>query len=99
MLMGRGGVETQLVLAATTRTEDLLASLRWWEFFTPGKLIFTRLDETTRPGGCLSAAILSGKAVSYLSRGPQIPEDLEPASMAGLMELLLGTPATVGAAA
>lgn len=99
MITGRGDVETHLVLAATTRTEDLLASLRWWELFAPGKLIFTRLDETTRPGGCLSAAMLSGKAVSYLSRGPQIPEDLEPASMAGLIELLLGTPATIGAAA
>ena len=99
MLMGRGDVETQLVLAATTRTEDLLASLRWWELFTPAKLIFTRLDETTRPGGCLSAAMLSGRAVSYLSRGPRIPEDLEPASMAALIHLLLGTPVTIGAAA
>ncbi len=99
MLAGPGDVETQLVLAATTRTEDLLASMRWWEIFSPAKLIFTRLDETTRPGGCLAAAMLSGKAVSYLSRGPRIPEDLEPASAANLIHLLLGASVTVGAAA
>jgi flagellar biosynthesis protein FlhF len=99
MLARHPDVETQLVLAATTRTDDLLASLRWWEVFSPGKLLFTRLDETTRPGGCLAAAMLSGKAVSYLGTGPGIPEDLEPASMAGISHLLLGSTLKAGAAA
>lgn len=99
MLRGHAEIEVQMVLAATTRTEDLLASMRWWESFTPEKLIFTRLDETTRPGGCLAAAMLSGRAVSYLSTGPRIPEDLEPASAANLTHLLLGASMTAGAAA
>lgn len=92
-------IEIQLVLPATTRTDDLLASLRWWQMFSPDKLIFTRLDETSRPGGCLAAAMLSGKPVSYLSWGPRIPEDLEPASTANLIHLLLGASFTAGAAA
>ena len=99
MLAGRADIETQLVLAATTRTEDLLATMRWWEVFAPSKLIFTRLDETRRPGGCLAAAMLTGKAVSFLSTGPRIPEDLEPASTAGLMRLLLGSALAAGASA
>lgn len=99
MLGGRAGVETQLVLAATTRTEDLLATMRWWDVFCPARLIFTRLDETTRPGGCLAVAMLTGKAVSFLCQGPRIPEDLEPASMAGLLRLLLGASLSTGAAA
>lgn len=92
-------IEVQLVLAATTRTQDAIEALQWWEPFAPSKLIFTRLDETERPGGCLAAAMLSGKPVSYLCAGQQIPEDLEPATMAGLIRLLAGTPTAAGAAA
>jgi flagellar biosynthesis protein FlhF len=76
-----------------------MAAVRWWDEFQPSRLIFTRLDETSCIGGCLTAAMLSGKPVSYLSTGQRIPEDLERASLAGLIRLLVGHAQAVGATA
>ncbi len=92
-------VEVQLVLPATTRTADLLDALQWWEPFGPAKLIFSRLDETSAAGGCLAAAMLSGKPVSYLCNGQRIPEDLQPATLPGLLRLLSTSPLALGASA
>jgi flagellar biosynthesis protein FlhF len=99
MLKLQPQVETHLVLSATTRTMDLMAAVRWWDAFQPSKLIFTRLDETACTGGCLTAAMLSRKPVSYLGTGQRIPEDIERASLAGMIRLLLGNSQAVGATA
>ncbi|MBI4893009.1 MAG: hypothetical protein HY821_20470, partial [Acidobacteria bacterium] len=92
-------IEVQLVLPATTRTPDLLEALNWWEPFGAAKLIFSRLDETSAAGGCLAAAMLSGKPVSFLCSGQRIPEDLQPATLPALLHLLSSSPMALGASA
>ena len=57
--------------------------------FAPAKLIFTHLDETETFGPLLTLSLQTGKPISFLSRGPQVPEDLEPACRQGLINLLL----------
>lgn len=76
--------QTHLVLPATWRARDLIASVAWWARFEPRALLFTRLDETDCFGGWAAAAIESGLPISYFSTGQRIPEDIEVASRARL---------------
>ncbi len=55
--------------------------------------MFTRLDETETFGPILSRSIRMGIPVSFFSRGQRIPEDLEPASVDLVLNLILGSPA------
>jgi len=92
-------IEVQLVLPATGRPADLLATMRWWESYRPSKLIFTHLDETSCAGACLAVAMISGMPVSYLSMGQRVPEDLMAATKAGMAEMVLGESRVASAAA
>lgn len=99
MFAGTPAAEVHLVLPATTRAADMVAAARWWEFFRPAKLIFTRMDETTRTGACIAAAAALRKPVSFLGTGQRIPEDLEEATEAKLLGWLEATHCAAGAAA
>ena len=83
------GIDTHLVLAASMRTSDLKRVAQQYDVFEPSKLLFTRLDETETFGPILNQSILMGKPVSFLSRGQRIPEDLEPATEALIVDLVL----------
>jgi flagellar biosynthesis protein FlhF len=83
------GMDTHLVLPASMRTSDLRRTAQRYSIFGPRKLIFTRLDETETFGPILSQSVRMGKPVSYLSRGQRIPEDLEPATRDGILDLVL----------
>jgi len=61
-----------------------------YEIFRPRKLLFTRLDETESFGPILNEAARTAKPLSFLTFGQRIPEDLEPATAARVIELLLG---------
>jgi flagellar biosynthesis protein FlhF len=82
-------VEVHLVAPATMRNADLTSAIERFEPFSPAKLIFTHLDETSALGAVVSASVRSGKAISFLGTGQQIPEDLEPATAARLLENVL----------
>lgn len=99
LLSAQPELEVQLVLPATTRSTDLLAALRWWSRFHPSRLIFTRLDETACGGAALAVSLTAGLPVSFLCAGQRIPEDVEAATKAGLVNLLLGGPLAAGVAA
>jgi len=93
-------IEVHLVLTAPTRSADLLTSLTRWSQYRPARLAFTRLDETECYGGILAAAVASRLPLSFFSAGQRVPEDLQEASAAGLMNLLFGGQrATTSAAA
>jgi flagellar biosynthesis protein FlhF len=51
------------------------------------------LDETETFGPILSRSVRLGIPVSFLSWGQRIPEDLEPASVERLLDLILASPA------
>ncbi len=82
-------VEVHLVAPASMRSVDLSSMIERFEAFSPAKLIFTHLDETSALGAVVSASVRSGKAISFLGTGQQIPEDLEPATAARLLENVL----------
>ena len=82
-------IEVQLVAPASMRAGDLSSAIDRFEMFAPAKLIFTRLDETSAWGGMISESVRTGKPISFLTTGQQIPEDLEPATTERLLERAL----------
>jgi flagellar biosynthesis protein FlhF len=82
-------VETHLVLSATTREEDLSATVRRCAEYSVRRLLFTKLDESTGIGSLLNVHKQSGIPFSYFSTGPGVPHDLEVAGAERLADLLL----------
>ena len=82
-------IDTHLVLPASMRTSDMKRAAEQYAPFKPGKLLFTRLDETETFGQIVSQSVRMGLPVSFVSKGQRIPEDLEAASADLLLGLLL----------
>jgi flagellar biosynthesis protein FlhF len=82
-------IDTHLVLAASTKAADLTKTAELYRVFRPDKLLFTKLDETTTFGPILNLIAQTGKPVSFMAYGQQIPEDLESAAKPTLVELIL----------
>jgi flagellar biosynthesis protein FlhF len=100
--------EVHLVLSAAMKSADLVTAVERFECFGPGKVLFTHLDETASYGSLFSAASRCGKPISFLSSGQQVPEDIEPATLDRVLDLVLspgwagretGAPAHAGHAA
>jgi flagellar biosynthesis protein FlhF len=89
-LSTRADIDTQLVLSSSMKSADLSRVVDAYEIFQPGRLLFTRLDETTALGPILNESVRTGKPLSFFSAGQRIPEDLEPASARRLTELIFG---------
>jgi flagellar biosynthesis protein FlhF len=89
-------VDTHLVLPASMKPADMSRVAAQFAMFQPAKLVFTRLDETTRFGALVSESVRSGKPISFLATGQEIPDALEAASASRLAELVQGGPADPG---
>jgi flagellar biosynthesis protein FlhF len=88
-LSSRNDVDTHLVLQSSMKSADLSRVADAFEIFRPGKLLFTRLDETASFGPLFSEAVRTGKPLSFFATGQRIPEDLETAGTGRMVELLL----------
>jgi flagellar biosynthesis protein FlhF len=84
------GIDVHLVLPASNRAADLARIVDRYGAFRPSKLLFTRIDEAGRYGPLINESHRTGKPISFLSAGDQIPEDLEPATKERIVELVLG---------
>jgi len=72
--------EIHLVLSLTTKATDISDIIKNYDVLCPGKLIFTKLDETSSFGTLLESPFLSKKPISYLTTGQSIPDDIERAN-------------------
>jgi len=66
-----------LVLSATTKCEDMLEIIHTYETVTDFDLIVTKLDETASLGSILNICYLTGKKISYVTFGQNVPDDIE----------------------
>lgn len=82
-------IETHLVLPASMKAADLERAAESFDGFGVRGLIFTKLDETSSFGPILNLAVRTGKPVSFLATGQRVPEDLETAACARIMDLLM----------
>lgn len=85
---GQAGVH--LAVSATTKTADILDVMQQFEPFGYESVIVTKLDETSRVGGIISALADRRKSLSYLTDGQRVPQDIEPASQVRLLLRLQG---------
>ena len=82
--------EVYLVLSATTKYKDLLEIADMYREIADYKLIFTKLDETTTYGNILNVKLYSGAALSYMTAGQNVPDDIEVFDTQKIVKQLLG---------
>jgi flagellar biosynthesis protein FlhF len=68
--------KVHLVISATTRSEDITKIVMRFQRFTPNSVIFTKIDETDSKGPLAGDLLRNELAVSYLTNGQRVPEDL-----------------------
>ena len=95
----RQDIDTHLVVSASSKPADLLQVASRYEIFRPAKLLFTKLDESCSLASLYGAAAGTGKPISFLTAGPAVPEDIEPATTKRVVDLLWGGGAERAAAA
>jgi flagellar biosynthesis protein FlhF len=65
-----------LVVSSTTRSEDILKIVNRFQRFAPKRLIFTKIDETDSRSALVGDLLRNEVAISYLTNGQRVPEDL-----------------------
>lgn len=69
--------QTFLVLSATTKYKDLQKIATSYKAVSNYRLIFTKLDETTTYGNLLNLRLFADAAISYVTYGQNVPDDIE----------------------
>lgn len=83
--------EVFLVLSVMTKYEDLLNIIDAYEGIVDFKIIFTKLDETANLGSILNICYKTGKKVSYVTDGQNVPDDIEIINPWEIAKALLGS--------
>jgi flagellar biosynthesis protein FlhF len=89
LLEGIQGLERHLLISATTKDEDQDRIVGAFGALPTDRLIFTKVDETVSHGAILNRLIRSDAPVSYFTRGPRVPEDIEVVTPEKIVELVL----------
>ncbi len=82
-------IEKHLVMSATTKQRDAVEIMEKFSACDPDRVIFTKTDETSSVGLILNLLHEKKIALSYLTNGQSVPDDIVPASTDKLAELLL----------
>lgn len=80
-----------LVLGAPTKNRDLVRIAN--DFLPVGynKIIFTKMDETDTYGSMLNIVCDTGLPVGYITRGQNIPDDIEHMTPKRLADIIIGS--------
>ena len=84
-------IETHLVLSLTTAARPLRAAADRFAALRPRSVVLTKLDEAETAGAAVGVVRRLGAPVSLLSTGQDVPDDLEVATTARLIDSLLAT--------
>jgi len=82
--------EVHLAVTATMKTSDMAETLRQFEPFGYRAVVLTKLDETNRVGNAISVLAERRKALSYVTTGQRVPQDIERAAVPALLTRLEG---------
>ncbi|NBU19968.1 flagellar biosynthesis protein FlhF [bacterium] len=83
------GLETLLVLSATTRDAELYDAYYRFSAFTPQALIVSKLDEVVSYGGVYNLSQKVKCPLAYFTTGQKVPDDIEKATPERLVSLLM----------
>ena len=76
--------EVHLVVSVNTNEKELIHISEKFNTLHYDHLLFTKLDESSYPGAIFNHMVYTGKPISYITTGQKVPEDIE-----------LATPATI----
>jgi flagellar biosynthesis protein FlhF len=77
-----------LVLSATTKYYDLRETVKNFdEEIGVDNIILTKLDETNSLGSCLSLLSQTGKPVTYMTNGQEVPNDIHVADIDSIIKI------------
>ncbi len=82
-------IEKHLVLSSTTKNKDAAEILKKFSVCKPGRVIFTKADETSSLGLIVNLLYHQDIALSFLTDGQSVPDDIVPATAESLAGLLL----------
>ena len=82
--------EVYLVASANTKYKDLLSITEKYKKMFDFKMIFTKLDETSAYGNLLNLKLRTGAAMSYITCGQNVPDDIETFNAQSTVKKLLG---------
>ncbi len=82
-------IETHLVLSATTKYKDALDIVNKFSVCSPQKFLFTKSDESNNLGIILNLLYQFPTALSYVTTGQNVPDDIELADPNKLANLIL----------
>jgi len=83
-------VEIFLVLSLTTKYEDMLNIIDSFRQVRDFKIIFTKMDETDKLGAIVNVCHQTGKKLSYITFGQNVPDDIKAISPGEVAMRLLG---------
>ena len=81
-------LQTHLVLSATTKEKDLIATTEAFKEVSIHRLLFTKIDESCTYGNIINLLIRTNIPLSFLCGGRKVPDDIEAGSTEKLVELL-----------
>ncbi len=84
-------IEYVLLVSCNYDTKEAMEVVnRYRSFFPVDFLLFTKIDESSRPGVMVNVGVRSGLPLSYVSTGQRVPEDIKLLTPALISEFLLG---------
>jgi flagellar biosynthesis protein FlhF len=82
--------EIHMVISATTKSKDLEEILNNYRELNYRKIIVTKIDETRSYGLILNAINLTSCALSYITTGQNVPDDIKVATPETIADMILG---------
>ena len=88
-LASEPSIEKHLVLSATTKERDAETIFERFAACRPDRILLTKTDETKSLGFLVNLLFDRRLALSYLTTGQTVPDDIEPALPEALARLML----------
>lgn len=85
-------LDVHLAVPAYMNGLDLRRVMERYQIFQPAKLLVTKMDEAEKFGPVFSETVRAGLALSFVTHGPRVPDDIEAASLEELVALTHGRP-------
>jgi len=92
MLRAVPEAEPALTISATTKAGSLIEIAEAYAAIEPTRLVLTKIDETRCIGPLLALCARHPIPLTYVTTGPNVPDDIEPADSTRLSELILPEP-------
>ena len=82
------GLQTHLVMSATTKEKDLMAVTKAFKGLNVHRLLFTKIDESSTYGNMINLLVRTNIPLSFLCYGRKVPDDIEVGTTEKLVDLL-----------